>query len=53
MLKAKMDQKLAEIDEVNAQLREGTVRAPSRAIIDILPVRLKSGMAATVYVKLT
>ena len=39
MLKAKMDQKLAEIDEVNAQLREATVRAPSRAIIDILPVR--------------
>jgi HlyD family secretion protein len=39
MLTAKMDQKLAEIDEVSAQLREATVRAPSRAIIDILPVR--------------
>ena len=39
MLKAKMDQKLAEIDEVNAQLGEAMVRAPSRTIIDILPVR--------------
>ena len=39
MLKAKMDQKLAEIDEVNAQLREATIRSPARAIIDILPVR--------------
>ena len=29
MLNAKMDQKLAEIDEINAQLREATVRAPS------------------------
>jgi multidrug resistance efflux pump len=39
MLKAKMDQKLAEIDEVQAQLREAKIRAPARALIDILPVR--------------
>ncbi|MGO9597845.1 MAG: HlyD family secretion protein [Isosphaeraceae bacterium] len=39
MLTAKMDQKLAEIDEVKAQLGESTIRAPARAIIDILPVR--------------
>jgi multidrug efflux pump subunit AcrA (membrane-fusion protein) len=39
MLKAKMDQKLAEIAELQAQLREATIRAPARAIIDILPVR--------------
>lgn len=39
MLKAKMDQKLAEIDELQAQLREASIRAPSRAIIDVLPVR--------------
>jgi HlyD family secretion protein len=39
MLTAKMDQKLAEIDEVKAQLAESTIRAPARAIIDILPVR--------------
>lgn len=39
MLAAKMDQKLAEIDEVSAQLREATIHSPARAIIDILPVR--------------
>ena len=39
MLTAKMDQKLAEIDEVKAQLAESTIRAPARAIIDVLPVR--------------
>jgi multidrug resistance efflux pump len=39
MLTAKMGQKLAEIDEVKAQLAESTIRAPSRAIIDVLPVR--------------
>jgi multidrug resistance efflux pump len=39
MLAAKMAQKLAEIDEVKAQLAESTIRAPARAIIDILPVR--------------
>ncbi len=39
MLRAKMDQKLAEIDEVKAQLAESTIRAPARAIIDVLPVR--------------
>jgi len=39
MLKAKMDHKLAEIAEVEAQLREASVRAPSRALIDVLPVR--------------
>jgi multidrug resistance efflux pump len=39
MLTAKMDQKLAEIDEVKAQLSESTIRAPARAIIDVLPVR--------------
>jgi HlyD family secretion protein len=39
MLTAKMNQKLAEIDEVSAQLREATIHSPARAIIDILPVR--------------
>ncbi|MFO0890922.1 MAG: efflux RND transporter periplasmic adaptor subunit [Isosphaeraceae bacterium] len=39
MLRAKMEQKLAEIEEVQAQLREADIRAPSRAIVDVLPVR--------------
>ena len=39
MLTAKMEQKLAEIEEVKAQLAESTIRAPARAIIDVLPVR--------------
>ena len=39
MLTAKMEQKLAEIEGVKAQLAESTIRAPARAIIDVLPVR--------------
>jgi multidrug resistance efflux pump len=39
MIEAKARESKAKIDELDAQIDEAEVRAPSRAIIDVLPVR--------------
>ena len=39
MIRARRDMSRAKIDELDAQLEESVVKAPSRTIIDVLPVR--------------
>jgi multidrug resistance efflux pump len=39
MIRARRDVSRAKLDELDAQLSEAVVKAPSRAVIDVLPVR--------------